>query len=398
MPKLTTLITAPAANPSPAFTAHNLRIAIITDAAAPQVNGVVRTLKQLGEELEALGHKAIYITPDLFSTMPMPTYKEIRIALFPARRLKKLLAEHQPDAIHIATEGPLGMAARRYCVRHNLPFTTSFHTRFPEYLKARVGVPLNWTYAWLRHFHKPSKAMMVATPRLADEMHARGFTNTAMWSRGVDTDLFRPDPALHKTETHEAEAHEKEYRNLPRPLWLYVGRVAVEKNIDAFLALDLPGSKLVVGEGPKLEQLKKKHPEATFTGALFGEELAQAYAASDCFVFPSKTDTFGLVLIEALAAGTPVAAYPVQGPLDVIGTAPVGALNEDLRTACLAAIQASREDARTYALNFSWASCTQQFLSHLALLEHPTHNTLTTPPAPTQKAQPTARPLKTSAL
>ena len=389
MPELTTLITAPAANPSPAFTASNLRIAIITDAAAPQVNGVVRTLKQLGEELEALGHKAIYITPDLFLTIPMPTYKEIRIALFPARRLKKLLSKHQPDAIHIATEGPLGMAARRYCVRHNLPFTTSFHTRFPEYLKARVGIPLSWTYAWLRHFHKPSKAMMVATPRLRDEMQARGFTNTAMWSRGVDTELFHPNPALHETE----------YLGLPRPLWLYVGRVAVEKNINAFLTLDLPGSKLVVGEGPKLEQLKKKHPEATFTGALFGEDLAKAYAASDCFVFPSKTDTFGLVLIEALAAGTPVAAYPVQGPLDVIGSAPVGTLNEDLRTACLAAIQASRKDARTYALNFSWASCTQQFLSHLALLEHPTHNTLAAPNAPTSSPpSPTTRALKTSAL
>ena len=371
MPELTTLITAPAANPSPAFTASNLRIAIITDAAAPQVNGVVRTLKQLGEELEALGHKAIYITPDLFPTIAMPTYSEIRIALFPARQLKKLLAQHQPDAVHIATEGPLGMAARRYCVRHNLPFTTSFHTRFPEYLKARIGVPLNWTYAWLRHFHKPSKAMMVATPRLANEMQERGFTNIAMWSRGVDTALFHPDPTLHETE----------YMNLPRPLWLYVGRIAVEKNIAAFLALDLPGTKLVVGEGPKLEQLKKNHPEATFTGAIFGEELAKAYAASDCFVFPSKTDTFGLVLIEALAAGTPVAAYPVQGPLDVIGSAPVGTLNEDLRTACLAAIQASRKDARTYALNFSWASCTQQFLSHLALLEHPTHNTLAAPSA-----------------
>lgn len=392
MPELTTLITAPAQNPSPAFTATNLRIAIITDAAAPQVNGVVRTLKQLGEELEALGHETLYITPDMFTTLPMPTYKEIRIALFPARRLKDLLLKHQPDAVHIATEGPLGIAARRYCVRHNLPFTTSFHTRFPEYLKARIGIPLRWTYAWLRHFHKPSKAMMVATPRLRDEMQARGFTNTAMWSRGVDTELFHPNPALHETE----------YLGLPRPLWLYVGRVAVEKNISAFLTLDLPGSKLVVGEGPKLEKLKKKHPEVTFTGALFGADLAKAYAASDCFVFPSKTDTFGLVLIEALATGTPVAAYPVQGPLDVIGSAPVGALNEDLRVACLAAIQASRKDARTYALNFSWASCTRQFLSHLALLEHPTHNTLTAPllpPAlPAKSRDPTPRPLKTSAL
>lgn len=332
-----------------------LRIAIVTDAAPPQVNGVVRTLKQLGKELEGLGHKVMYITPDMFRTLPLPTYKEIRIALGAKRRVAELLEDFRPDAIHIATEGPLGLAARRFCLRNGRSFTTSFHTRFPEYLHARFRIPENWTYALVRRFHAPASAVMAATPLLISELEGRGFKNLRLWSRGVDTKLFKPRP-LTKTET-----------DTKRPVWLYVGRVAVEKNIDAFLELDLPGTKKVVGDGPRLDYLKKKFQSAEFPGALFGEELAETYADADCFVFPSKTDTFGLVLIEALASGTPVAAYPVQGPLDVISDAPVGRLDDDLKTACLAALEADPDTCRAYAMNFSWEACSQQFLSNLSI-------------------------------
>jgi len=334
---------------------EKLRIALVTDAAPPQVNGVVRTLKQLGKELEQLGHKVTYITPDLFRTVPLPTYKEIRIALGAKHRVAQLLEEFRPDAIHIATEGPLGLAARRYCLNNGLSFTTSFHTRFPEYLHARFRVPERWTYALVRRFHAPAKAVMAATPLLISELEGRGFKNLRLWSRGVDTNLFKPKPVT----TTKATGKE--------PLWLYVGRVAVEKNIDAFLDLDLPGTKKVVGDGPRLDFLKRKYPAAEFAGPLFGENLAKAYAEADCFVFPSKTDTFGLVLIEALASGTPVAAYPVQGPLDVIADAPVGRLDKDLKTACLAALEADPETCRAYAMNFSWEACSRQFLSNLSI-------------------------------
>ncbi|WOF75070.1 glycosyltransferase family 1 protein [Parvibaculaceae bacterium PLY_AMNH_Bact1] len=334
---------------------EELRIAIVTDAAPPQVNGVVRTLKQLGKELEGLGHKVMYVTPDMFRTIPLPTYKEIRIALGAKRRVAALLEDFRPDAIHIATEGPLGLAARRYCLKNGRSFTTSFHTRFPEYLHARFRVPEKWTYALVRRFHAPASAVMAATPLLISELEGRGFKNLRLWSRGVDTNLFKP--------RHESKAGTTENG----PLWLYVGRVAVEKNIDAFLDLDLPGTKKVVGEGPRLDLLKKKYQTTKFSGALFGEELARTYAEADCFVFPSKTDTFGLVLIEALASGTPVAAYPVQGPLDVIGDAPVGRLDDDLKTACLAALDADPGTCRDYAMNFSWEACSRQFLSNLSI-------------------------------
>ncbi len=335
--------------------ADRFRIAIVTDAAPPQVNGVVRTLKQLGKELERQGHKVMYITPDMFRTVPLPTYKEIRIAIGAKRRVAELLDEFRPDAIHIATEGPLGLAARRYCLKRSRSFTTSFHTRFPEYLHARFRVPEKWTYALVRRFHSPASTVMAATPLLIRELEERGFKNLRLWSRGVDTELFRPKPAPDK----KADKH--------TPVWLYVGRVAVEKNIDAFLDLELPGTKKVVGDGPRLDLLKKKYPAAQFPGALFGEELAEAYAEADCFVFPSKTDTFGLVLIEALASGTPVAAYPVQGPLDVIADAPVGRLDEDLKSACFAALEADPNTCRAYAMNFSWEACSQQFLSNLSI-------------------------------
>jgi 1,2-diacylglycerol 3-alpha-glucosyltransferase/glucuronosyltransferase len=343
-----------------AVIAPGKRIAIITDAAEPQVNGVVRTLTQLGMELKKLGHEAVYITPNMFRTIPLPTYKEIRIAFNAKRRVAKLMDELKPDAIHIATEGPLGLAGRAYCQANNLPFTTSFHTRFPEYLHARFRVPESWSYAFIRWFHRPSKSVMVATPLLRTELTDKGFKNIRLWSRGVNTTLFHPRPDLMK-QPHVAGK---------RPVWLYVGRVAIEKNIDAFLELDLPGTKIVVGEGPRLDTLKKKFPEAQFRGALFGRDLAAAYAQADCFVFPSKTDTFGLVLIEALACGTPVAAYPVQGPLDVIGDAPVGRLDDDLKTACLQALDADRDTCRDYAMGFSWEACTRQFLSNIAFAEN----------------------------
>lgn len=350
-----------------------LRIVIVSDAAPPQVNGVVRTLQQLIQNLTSLGHEVTFITPDQFTTVPMPSYPEIRLALFPGRKVARMIKTANPHAIHIATEGPLGMAARSFCIRKGIPFSTSFHTRFAEYLNARTGIPLSWGYAFLRRFHAKSTAVMVATPSLQDELRRRGFGEPVIWSRGVDTGLYHPRPDL-------ADAHP---RGLARPVWLNVGRVAVEKNIDAFLELDLPGTKMVVGDGPRLEHLKKKFPDTHFAGPLFGEELAEAYAAADVFVFPSKTDTFGLVLIEAMAAGTPIAGYPVQGPGDVLAfTADgmkAGALDDDLKTACMAALQLDRDDARAYALNFAWDACARQFITNLALEEIPAEEEVTAP-------------------
>lgn len=348
-----------------------LRIVIVSDAAPPQVNGVVRTLQQLTQNLTAMGHEVTFITPDMFTTVPLPTYKEIRLALFPGRKIARMIREANPNAIHIATEGPLGLAARSFCLRKKIPFSTSFHTRFAEYLNARTGIPLSWGYAFLRRFHAKSTALMVATPSLQKELKERGFGEPVIWSRGVDTERYRPRPEF-------ADAHPK---GLARPVWLNVGRIAVEKNIEAFLDLDLPGSKMVVGEGPRLEHLKKKYPDAHFTGPLFGEELAEAYAGADVFVFPSKTDTFGLVLIEAMATGTPVAGYPVQGPGDVLAFTPdgmkAGALDDDLKTSCMAALRLNREDARAYAMTFAWDACAKQFISNLALEEMPVEDTET---------------------
>lgn len=338
-----------------------LRVLIVTDAWEPQVNGVVRTLQQLGTQLGKMGHQVRYVTPLDFKTIPAPTYPEIRLALWPLRWMAKVVREFAPCAIHIATEGPLGLAARNYCVRNGLPFSTSFHTRFPEYINARFGTPVAWGYRFLRWFHGPATTMMVATKSLQEEMAERNFPSTAIWSRGVDIDVYKPRPDL----------KESAFLNLPRPLWLYVGRVAVEKNIEAFLKLDLPGTKLVVGGGPQLESLRQKYTDVHFVGPKFGEELAEHYAASDCFVFPSKTDTFGLVTLEALASGTPVAAYPVQGPKDVIGDAPVGCLREDLRSAALTAVKISPDRARAFALGYSWEACTNQFISNLAIQRQP---------------------------
>jgi glycosyltransferase involved in cell wall biosynthesis len=333
-----------------------MRIMLVTDAWSPQVNGVVRTLQRIKEGCETLGHQVQVISPERFRTVPCPTYPEIRLALRPGPAIARQIEAFAPDCVHIATEGPLGFAARRHCVRRAMPFTTSYHTRFPEYVHARIPVPLGLGYAVMRWFHRPSRGVMVATRTIRDDLERRGFVNVTPWSRGVDTELFRPDhpPAL----------------DLPRPVYLYVGRVAVEKNLDAFLDVPLAGgTKLVVGDGPALERLKARHPEVHFTGAKHGLELARHYASGDVFVFPSRTDTFGLVLLEALASGLPVAAYPVPGPLDVIADSGCGVLDQDLGRAMAQAVAIPRERCREYAGRFSWPRCVEQFLGNLHPIE-----------------------------
>ena len=338
-----------------------MRILVVSDAWLPQVNGVVRTLDTLKTELERTGHDVVMVTPDRFRTIACPTYPEIRLAFRPGPKVARMIKAAQPCAIHIATEGPLGWAARRYCIRAGLPFTTAYHTKFPEYIQARFRVPLPISYAVMRRFHGRSSSVMVATQGIENELTKRGFGHISRWSRGVDTELFHPRP--------EAKSETGPFAGLPRPIFLYVGRVAVEKNIEAFLALDLPGTKAVVGDGPQLEEMKRRHPEVRFAGARFGEDLAHHYAAGDVFVFPSRTDTFGLVLLEALASGLPVAAYPVPGPADVIGDSPVGVLDPDLGKAARAAVSIDPALCRAYALEFSWAASTRQFVDNLAPFE-----------------------------
>jgi len=332
-----------------------LRIAIVTDAWFPQINGVVRTLDTVRGELRAMGHTVEVIAPDRFRTVPTPTYPEIPLALFPARKVRRLIDAFAPEAIHVATEGPLGWAARRYCLRRELPFTTSFHTKFPEYIHARWRIPIRLGYALMRRFHAPSSGVMVATPSLARSLADFGFVHLKSWTRGVDTALFRPRP--------------KRHFDARRPVFLYAGRVAVEKNIAAFLALDLPGQKVVIGDGPLLLALKARHPEAIFTGYKRGEELAEHMASADVFVFPSLTDTFGLVLLEALASGVPVAAFPVTGPIDVAADPRIGCLDWDLAKAALAALEKRPEDCRAYAEGFSWRACAEMFLGNLRPFE-----------------------------
>ncbi len=329
------------------------RILIVTDAWFPQVNGVVRTLATVAAELQAMGHVVEVVGPDRFRTIPCPTYPDIPLSLLPRRRLVRMIEQFAPDALHIATEGPLGMAARSWARWTGFSFTTAFHTRFAEYIRARTRVPVRPIYAWMRRFHGAGRGMMVATESLQDELIARGFRNILPWSRGVDLALFTPEP--------------REEWGLPRPVFIYVGRVAVEKNIGTFLDLDLPGSKVVVGGGPQLASLRRAYPGVRFTGPRYGEALARAYAGSDVFVFPSLTDTFGLVLLEALACGTPVAAFPVTGPKDVLAGAAglVGAVSPDLREAALLALGADRAACRAHAERFSWRACAELFLSHL---------------------------------
>ena len=329
------------------------RILIVTDAWTPQINGVVRTLTTVTAELRAMGHAVEVIGPERFRTFPCPTYPDIRLSLLPRRRLVRMIEAFDPDALHIATEGPLGLAAHGWAKRTRLSFTTAFHTRFPEYVRARTGLPVRPIYAWMRRFHNAGSGTMVATQSLRDELTSRGFRHVRPWSRGVDLALFKSAPA--------------EAWDLPRPVFAYVGRVAVEKNIAAFLDLDLPGSKVVVGGGPLLASLQRDYPRVTFTGPRHGEALARAYAGADVFMFPSLTDTFGLVILEALACGTPVAAFPVTGPRDVLANATgrVGAVNADLRVAALEALTADRAACRAHAERYSWRACAELFLSHL---------------------------------
>jgi glycosyltransferase involved in cell wall biosynthesis len=334
-----------------------VRIALVTDAWAPQVNGTVRTLSTVAGHLRADHGDAVeMIGPDRFATVPAPGYKEIRLAVAPRRRLAALLDVAEPDAVHVATEGPLGWSARAECRRRGWSFTTAFHTRFPDYLRLRTGIPEAWTWAVLRRFHAAGSGTMAATGSLARELATRRFERVLPWTRGVDLERFRGplegDP----------------WCGLPRPVWVCVGRVAVEKNLAAFLSLDLPGTKAVVGDGPARPSLQARFPEAVFAGRQDGDQLAASYAAADVFVFPSRTDTFGLVLLEALACGTPVAAFPVPGPLDVLGGAPpgAGALDEDLRAACLRALDAADPGAcRRHAGEWSWKACAAQFRAAL---------------------------------
>lgn len=328
-----------------------MRIMIVTDAWEPQVNGVVRTLKQTRAELEAMGHEVQMITPLEFTTMPCPTYPDISLSILPGKKIREHMKAFSPDAIHIATEGPLGLSARSYALKNDLPFSTAYHTRFPEYVQARTNIPLSWTYRFLRWFHDPSQAVMAPTVVVKQDLEKWGFTNVVLWTRGVDLNVFK--------------MQESKVLNTIHPIFLYVGRVAVEKNIQAFLDLDLPGSKWVVGDGPALAGLRSKYPEVNYLGVLNQPELAKVYAAADVFVFPSKTDTFGLVLLEAMACGLPVAAYPVTGPIDVLGDSSAGVMNENLQKACLQALKIPRETARAHAELFSWRVASDQFLNHL---------------------------------
>jgi len=334
-----------------------MRILIATDAWEPQVNGVVRTLTRTVSELRAMGHTVEVISPDQFPTVPMPTYPEIKLALGAYEPMQDRFRSFEPEAIHIATEGPVGLSARRLCLEWKLPFTTSYHTRFPEYISARFPVPSAAGYAYMRWFHKPSGRVMVATPTMREELEKRGFRNLSYWTRGVDTDLFQMRPG---ESNAPGWPEPEELKGLPRPIWLNVGRVAVEKNIEAFVALDLPGSKVVVGDGPSREELAAQYPDVVFTGSRFGESLAAFFAWSDVFVFPSLTDTFGLVILEAMATGAPVAAYPAPGPVDLIPGSGAGVCDDDLKTACLEALKLDRRAVRAYAEKFSWRASSER--------------------------------------
>lgn len=327
-----------------------MKILIVTDAWKPQVNGVVRTLDSTSKHLKLMGHEVGMVTPLGCRSFPCPTYNEISLALSPSRLVNHTFEQFNPEMIHIATEGPLGWAARKFCKSRNLNFTTSFHTQFPEYIHARTRIPKGWTYRVLRRFHSLARHVMVTTFSMETKLSKEGFKNLKNWSRGVDTTIFTPQS-----------------RSIlgSKPKLLYVGRVAVEKNLEAFLSMNIDAVKIVVGDGPQLEFLKAKYPEVLFAGAKFGNDLVHYYSMADAFVFPSRTDTFGLVMLEALACGTPVAAYPVEGPVDVIQSSDVGCLDKNLEKATRLALSKSRKKCRDYALNFSWAKCTRQFFENL---------------------------------
>lgn len=334
-----------------------MNIAIVTDAWEPQVNGVVRTLQSVRRELERHGDRVTMIAPDRFRSLPCPTYPEIRLAITGAGAVGQAIEAVEPDALHISTEGPLGLAARRWCLRRGLPFTTAYHTQFPEYIEARTGVPTAWTWRWMRWFHGPSAAVLVSTETVRRSLQAHGIVQTRHWGRGVDLDRFRPDVVRSLL-----------FEGLARPIQLYVGRVAVEKNIGAFLETRHPGTRVVVGDGPARAELARRFPDAVFLGALGGDALAAAYAGADLFVFPSRTDTFGLVMIEALACGTPVAAYPVAGPIDVL-TPEVACLDEDLGRAIAGALSRKRRSCADHGRCFSWATSALQFREALVTFD-----------------------------
>jgi glycosyltransferase involved in cell wall biosynthesis len=328
-----------------------MRLAIVTDAWLPQVNGVVTTLQRTRSVLEARGRAVTVLSPDQYRTIPCPTYSEIRLALWPGRRIATALDRFDPHAIHIATEGPLGLAAASHCARRGRAFTTSYHTQFPQYLRKRAPIPESWSYAFLRRHHGRARRTLVATEHQRLDLVAHGFANVVIWSRGVDTELFKPCG--------------RDHLGLPRPIFAYAGRVAVEKNLDAFLALDLPGTKVVIGDGPDRASLERRYPDAKFLGYRFGTDLVACLSAADVFVFPSRTDTYGLVMLEAMACGTPVAAYPVTGPIDVVTSQRDGVLDADLRAAALAALEVDREACRRTALSRTWDKAAAQFMSHL---------------------------------
>ncbi len=337
-----------------------MKIMIVSDAWTPQVNGVVRTLMTTVAHLEKLGYQVQMVTPDLFKTFPCPTYPEIRLAWLPGRRMKQLIENFDPDYLHIATEGPLGWAARKVALLTGRPFTTAYHTRFPEYVKARFGISLRFTYALLQRFHAPSQGVMVATDSVINDLRQHGILNVKRWSRGVDFNRFNQISRATDAPVVCADPNE-----VQRPVFMFAGRVAVEKNIEAFLALNLPGEKWIAGDGPQMEKLRAKYPAVRWLGMLTHDQLSVTYQQADVFVFPSRTDTFGLVLLEAMACGLPVAAYPVTGPMDVLGDSGAGALNEDLRTACLQAMRIPREAAETHAKSFTWEAATLQFMNNL---------------------------------
>jgi hypothetical protein len=332
-----------------------MKIMIVTEAWDPQINGVVRTLKMTTRKLTELGHEVQMLTPDQFFNIPCPTYPEIQLTITPTYKVRKKIDEFRPDVLHIATEGPLGWAARKVAIQRGWPFSTGFHSRFPEYIHMRVKVPLEWSYNALRNFHNAGVSTMVPTMAMLETLREQGFTKVVHWSRGVNSELFNP--------------HGERIERGNVPIFLHVGRIAVEKSIEDFLEMDLPGEKWIAGEGPSRKELQKKYPQVRWFGWLSGEDLARLYRSADVFVFPSRTDTFGLVMIEAMACGTPVAAYPVTGPIDVVGNSEGGVLREDLRDASLLALQLDRRKVAEYGARFSWDAATSQFVNALRTIE-----------------------------
>ncbi len=329
-----------------------MKLMIVTDAWEPQVNGVVRTLKMTRRELQRLGHEVELLSPQAFRTLPCPSYPEIALALTTRGAVARRIDAFGPDCLHIATEGPLGWLARSVALSRGWPFTTAYHSRFPEYVHARTRLPTAWFYALLRRFHNAGQGTLTPTPAIVDDLRARGFEQARWWSRGVDLEMFSADG-------------ERLPRPAAGPVFLYVGRIAVEKQVDAFLALDLPGEKWIAGEGPERARLQARFPQARWLGVLDGPALSTLYRSADVMVFPSRTDTFGLVMAESMACGTPVAAFPVPGPIDVIGQSPGGVLHTDLRTACLRALELPRDAVRRHGEQYSWARATQQFVAAL---------------------------------